>query len=254
VGVHAGSLHDLWRVTFEIARRTGGDPGHPGLFGLEAPPRGTAPARLIVMECTGWRVTDAKTRSAFTRAVEQLREQGVVVMGRGDHPYIDAFEDSLEDTNAVVGTILAFENRWYVENLARHLDTLSPSTLQTLERARRLSVDDYRHALAQRALAQQRFAQLAPLADALISLTSPGPAPSLQAPPPEPGAPIYVATGNPVFNLPTSMLLAPVVALPLLAVEGMPVGVQLVGQPHDDYRIAGHAQWVMDHIAPVVVD
>jgi len=39
VGVHAGSLTDMWRVAIEIARRAGGDPGHPGLFGAPTYPQ-----------------------------------------------------------------------------------------------------------------------------------------------------------------------------------------------------------------------
>ena len=68
-----------------------------------------------------------------------------------------------------------------------------------------------------------------------------------------PGQPIYVATGDPVYNLPTSALLAPVIAVPLLAVDGLPVGVQVIGQQRADYRIAGYAQWMMDNLRPVAV-
>src|SRR6195256_5392475 len=37
-GVHAGCLEDMWQVAIEIARRAGGDPGRPGLFGPKTPP------------------------------------------------------------------------------------------------------------------------------------------------------------------------------------------------------------------------
>jgi Asp-tRNA(Asn)/Glu-tRNA(Gln) amidotransferase A subunit family amidase len=253
LGVHAGSLRDMWSVMHEIARRVGGDPGHPGLFGPATPPDGTRPNRLIVMECSGWKVTDDRTQRAFEDIVEQLRSLGVSVARRGDHPYIDAFEQSLEKAGEFTGIILGYESRWYNENLVRGHAALTASTMSSLEKARTFTLDDYRHALAQRHAAQQCFARLAPIADALISPTSPGPAPALDAPRPRTDAPIYVATGNPVFNLPTSLLLAPVVALPLLRVGGMPVGVQVMGQPHDDYRVAGHAQWMTDNLLPASV-
>jgi len=54
VGVHAGSLTDMWRVAMEIARRAGGDPGQPGLFGAPELSPALQPARLIVMETAGW--------------------------------------------------------------------------------------------------------------------------------------------------------------------------------------------------------
>jgi Asp-tRNA(Asn)/Glu-tRNA(Gln) amidotransferase A subunit family amidase len=34
--------------------------------------------------------------------------------------------------------------------------------------------------------------------------------------------------------------------MPLLAVDGMPVGVQLMGQPHDDARITAMARWALE--------
>ena len=253
LGVHAGSLRDLWSVMHEIAWRVGGDPGHPGLFGPANAPDGARPDRVVVMECTGWRMTDDRTQRAFDNVIEQLRAHGVTVQRRGDHPYIDAFEASLERAGEFTGVILAYESRWYHENLARGQSMLAASTLSSLERARTFTLDDYRSALEQRRVAQACFARLAPLADVLISPTSPGPAPALDAPRPKAGASIYVATGNPVFNLPTSLLLAPAVALPLMSVSGLPVGIQVLGQPHNDYRVVGHAQWMTDNLRPASV-
>ena len=47
VGVHAGSLTDMWRVAMEIARRAGGDPGEPGLFGAPELSPALQPDRLM---------------------------------------------------------------------------------------------------------------------------------------------------------------------------------------------------------------
>src|ERR1700751_4553798 len=67
VGVHAGSLTEMWRVAMEIARRAGGDPGQPGLFGTPDLSSALRPARLIVMETAGWAGLDQKTREGFDR-------------------------------------------------------------------------------------------------------------------------------------------------------------------------------------------
>jgi Asp-tRNA(Asn)/Glu-tRNA(Gln) amidotransferase A subunit family amidase len=40
-----------------------------------------------------------------------------------------------------------------------------------------------------------------------------------------------------VFNAPSSMLFAPAVTVPLMAFEGMPVGVQVMGQHQQDARV-----------------
>ncbi|MGZ5146493.1 MAG: amidase, partial [Burkholderiales bacterium] len=82
------------------------------------------------------------------------------------------------------------------------------------------------------------------LGDALISLSSPGPAPIHDDAGPRP-------TGNAIFNYPSSSLGAPVVTVPLIAVSGMPVGVQIMGQPHADARVAAIARWLAASVAPV---
>lgn len=253
VGVHAGSLEDLWAVTHEIGRRAGGDPGHPGLFGPAPTPRGSRPSRLVVMESDGWQQTDAVTRGAFMQVLDQLREQGVVVLQRRDDPHIEAFETSLAGAADLVGRILAFENRWALENLVREHATLSDSTLASLDRARAMTVDDYRVALHQRSQAQQRFSALAPIGDALISLTAPGPATPLQALKHVQGDPLPSGTGNPAFALPASLLLAPALAVPMLSVNALPLGIQLIGQRHDDYRLVAYARWLVDKVSPVAV-
>ena len=47
------------------------------------------------------------------------------------------------------------------------------------------------------------------------------------------------------------MLFAPAVTVPLLAVGGMPVGVQVMGQPGQDARAVAIARWLLEQVAPV---
>jgi Asp-tRNA(Asn)/Glu-tRNA(Gln) amidotransferase A subunit family amidase len=104
----------------------------------------------------------------------------------------------------------------------------------------------------QRLAAQQRHEAIAPLADAAIMLSCPGTAPSW--PGDSPGQPLASRpTGDFVFNAPSSMLFAPAVTMPLLSVGGLPVGVQLMGQQHEDARVTALARWMSGVIAPVSV-
>ena len=48
------------------------------------------------------------------------------------------------------------------------------------------------------------------------------------------------------------MLFAPAVTVPLLSVSGMPVGVQVMGQQHDDARVTAIARWMLGTLSPVV--
>jgi len=61
----------------------------------------------------------------------------------------------------------------------------------------------------------------------------------------------YDAT--PRFRDGTDTLFAPAVTMPLLSISDMPVGVQLMGQQHDDARLTAMARWLLRTVPPVVV-
>lgn len=244
VGVHAGSLADMWHVAIEIARRAGGDPGQPGLFGAPELSPPLRPARLIVMETAGWVRLDDQTREGFERILAVLRDAGVDVLRRRDDPLIEAFEHGIADASGMTTDICDWENRWSFENLVEQYPGKYSATLDhRLEAGRKLTIDDYRLRLMQREEAKSRLAAIAPLADALISLASSGPAPRGLS-----------STGDSIFNTPTSILGAPAVTVPMLAVGGMPVGVQIVGPRHADARTAGIARWLAEYVEPISIN
>src|SRR5262249_60345207 len=118
-----------------------------------------------------------------------------------------------------------------------------------LARAEAMSVADYRDALINRRAAQAAHAAIAPLADAVITLSSPGPAPLW--PGDAPGKPLAPRpTGHPVFNFPSSMLFAPAVTMPLMAVAGMPPRAQVLGHQHCGARVHGVPPWLPQHLGP----
>jgi Asp-tRNA(Asn)/Glu-tRNA(Gln) amidotransferase A subunit family amidase len=127
---------------------------------------------------------------------------------------------------------------------------LSERAKQALLKAEAMTPDQYRTSLLARQAAQATHAAVASLADAAITLSCPGPAPIWEGD--KPGQPLAPRpTGDFVFNAPSSMLFAPVVTVPLLSVGGMPVGVQLMGQQHEDARMAGIARWLAETIKRV---
>ena len=251
-GVHAGCIEDLWQVAIEIARRAGGDPGRPGLFGPSTPPAAAKPERLIVLESAGWAALDAASRAAFEALLQNLRQAGVTLLRRNDHAWIESLEQAINNAADISNGITAWEIRWYQSNLIeQNPQGVSARLKTTVKKAESMSPDDYRALLLDRAVAQQCHATLAPLADAIIMLSCPGPAPLW--PGDLAGQPLAPRpTGDSIFNTPSSMLFAPAVTLPLLAVGGMPVGVQLMGQQHQDARITALARWTLETVPPVV--
>jgi Asp-tRNA(Asn)/Glu-tRNA(Gln) amidotransferase A subunit family amidase len=250
-GVHAGCIEDMWQVAIEIVSRCGGDRGCPGLIGPSTPPPAVKPARLIVLETEGWAELDGASRSGFEAVLESLRRAGVTLLRRREHPWIEALEQAIASGRALCGTITSWENRWYQRNLIdEHPDGVSARAKATVARAEAMTVTDYRAALMDRQAAQQRHAAVAPLADAAIMLACPGPAPLWSGD--VPGQPLAPRpTGDFVFNAPSSMLFAPAVTMPLMSVGGLPVGVQVMGQQHEDARVTAFARWVLESVPPV---
>lgn len=251
-GVHAGCIEDMWQVAIEIAQRAGGDRGYPGLFGPLTTPAAVKPERLIVLQTDGWEILDSASKSGFQTLIDQLQQSGVTLMQRSEHPLIEALEQSVRNAGSICGAITGWENRWAQRNLVdEHPDDVSERAKAVLARAEAMCPEDYRRALLQRESAQLCHSRLAPLADAVITLSCPGPAPLW--PGDIAGQPLAARpTGDAIFNYPSSMLFAPAVTVPLMSVNGMPVGVQVMGQPHTDARVTAIARWLLDTITPVI--
>lgn len=252
-GVHAGCIEDMWQVAIEIASRAGGDRGCPGLTGAMTPPAPVKPQRLMVLETEGFVRLDEPTKAAFAQLLEQVSRAGVTLVTRSTGSEVESLERAIANATAVASGITGWENRWATRNLVdQHPDGVSARAQAVLAKAEAMSVSDYRALLREREAAQAMHAAIAGVADAAITLSCPGPAPLW--PGDQPGRPLLPRpTGDAVFNYPSSMLFAPAVTMPLLAVGGMPVGVQLMGQQHEDERITGLARWLAGAVEPVVV-
>ena len=219
----AGFVHDI-RVLRPVPDRLAEYAGHDAV-------------RRPLHQLQGERAADASILAV-------LGDAGVEVLRSTDDPLIEAFERGIVEAKAITTDICDWENRWSFENLVEQYPGKYSDTLyQRLQAGRKLSLEDYRFRLLQRKEAKNRLAAIAPLADALISLGSPGPAPHGLG-----------STGDSVFNSPTSILGAPAVTVPILAIEGMPVGIQIVGQRHADARTAGIARGLLETVRPVSVD
>ena len=247
-GPHAGSIEDMWLVAIEIARRAGGDPGRLGLFGPATPPPARRPMTLAVMEAEGWCLLDDASRAVFEAVVDGLRAQGVTVLRRADHPLLESFEQALDGVQALTGIITGWENHWGIRNaVATNPDGVSARTKAVLEAAEKLTPDDYRGAILQREEMRRRHEAIGPLVDAVIAPASPGPAPLWAGD--VAGQPLVKRpTGDAVYNTPSSALGAPVVTVPMTAVGGMPMGIQVMGQPHTDAAVTAIARWMVETV------
>lgn len=252
-GPHAGSIEDMWQIAVEIAKRAGGDRGCPGLYGPDTTPTGAKPDRLIVLETAGWGRTDDRSKSALEALLGSLEKAGVKLLRRNSHPLIEKLERAIANAEEIAAAITRWENRWSQRALVDlNPEGVSQRAKAVLAKAEAMTPDDYRANLIEREQAQAAHRAIAPLGDAIITLACPGPAPLWSGD--KPGEPLLARpTGDAIFNYPSSMLFAPVVTVPMLAVGGMPVGVQLMGQMHEDARMTAIGRWLAGALEPVVV-
>ena len=107
-----------------------------------------------------------------------------------------------------------------------------------------------RAALIDREAAQACYSAVPPLAER--SSRSPAPAPHRSGQAINRGTSLAPPDRRSRVQFPSSMLFAPSVTMPLMAVQDMPLGAQVMGQPNEDARITAMARWLVENLAPSV--
>ncbi len=116
-------------------------------------------------------------------------------------------------------------------------DLLSPGLSGRITEARKVLAMDYLDAIELREACNALVEKALATYDALIVPASPGPAPKGLG-----------STGNAVFNGMWTYLGVPCVSLPLLQVNGLPLGVQLVGRRREDGKLLRTAKWLAERL------
>ncbi|MBS7792711.1 amidase [Roseococcus sp. SDR] len=244
IGPMAASLADAWRTAWEISARAGGHNGHPGLTGTPEPPRAVRPRRLAWLRTQGWAELDAATREGFTRALAAMEQAGVGIIEAGSDGAMAEVERLLLAADRISNDIITYEARWpYAAWMAAHGEgALGEAVRARIAHGLAMTPADYRRALAERDAIRAAIAAIGAGVDGFITLASSGPAPVDGAAGDQAGA--HMKTGSRSFLSPWSMVGGPSLSLPILVVDGMPVGVQLMGLPDRDAALCATAAWI----------
>ena len=223
-GILAASLAESWCVARAISARAGGDPGHPGILGPLDLPEAIKPHRVAKLETAGWERATDEAKQALNSALKRLVEAGMEVGDRESDKDIAATESAFLDAMPASRNIIAWEGRWPLNTYARDMDgsKLSKAAQDRLRLAESMTQADYAAAIDERERVRQVYASLQDY-DLCISLSAPGPAPLGLS-----------STGDPIFGAPSSLLGVPSLSLPVLRVEGLPLGLQLLGFANAD--------------------
>ena len=239
-GVLGACLADVWQVAYEIVARVGGDAGTPGLRGPDALPPAEKPRRLAVLETAGWDTASVAAKQQLNECVMRLRSAGIEIRTRQNDDKVAALENDLLNAAELSHRCNGWETRWFFRAMRdRDAAKLSRNVLQRAQKYEDLTLADHRADLKERARLRAVHAELAANCDACIALAAPGNAPEGLA-----------STGNPEFAVPASLLGVPALSLPLFEVNGMPLGLQVIGFFDRDADAFAVASWLVASLRP----
>jgi Asp-tRNA(Asn)/Glu-tRNA(Gln) amidotransferase A subunit family amidase len=216
---------------------TQGSPGQPFLDGAAAaPPPAKKPRRLIRLYLQAWETEVAPaTRDAFEAFIGKLKRAGVEIIDRESHANIGEFERAL-DGGFIERSIelTTYEMKWpYEQYVAKFGDLLEKRVLDRMAHAARMTPAHYTSLLAGRQAMRELARSTLTGSDGFITLTAPGPAPVARD-----------HTGSRAYQVYATFLGFPAFSLPLLTVDRMPLGVQLIGMAGADGALAAAANWL----------
>jgi Asp-tRNA(Asn)/Glu-tRNA(Gln) amidotransferase A subunit family amidase len=191
--------------------------------------------RLIRLDTAGWAAAEPAAKAAFETYLSRLAGRGIEIITRRDDSAVEDYEKALANMPALWTNLYRFEMHWpMLQYRERYRDRMPPRLLKGIEEGAHITRDVYRSALEERDRLRAMHAELAKRADGFITLSSPGP------------GPIGMDQGSAIFNEASSVLGAPAVNLPLLAVDHAPLGIQLLGPWHGDERLIAVSRWLAE--------
>lgn len=237
VGIIGRHLDDIWVSTRQIATRAGGDPGHVGVLGPDAPMSVQRPARVAVLRTDGWQRTSDTVKSVFENKLAHLGACGIAVGTADGDPLIAALESALSNALDKTWNILVWEMRWPLNVYGSQPGLgMSDAMRMRLAQGEAMNQAGYAEALSARDSARARLRDVASAYDCILTLGAVSAAPA-----------DFSSTGDPSFNVPASYLGAPALSLPVLTDGGLPQGLQIIGGHHQDARIFAFAKWLLEN-------
>jgi Asp-tRNA(Asn)/Glu-tRNA(Gln) amidotransferase A subunit family amidase len=185
-------------------------------------PSGTPDAPIRLGRLRGFFDSRAEPsmREALDRAIEALRGSGAIVADM-------ALPASFENIHAEHRLIMAAEAAGVHEHgLDEHPDDYPPRIRELIEEGLRVPAAGYTRARQRQQALRDSAGGLFEGVDAAATPATIGPAPGPET------------TGDPLFNSPWSYLGLPTVTFPIgRSLDGLPLGIQLVGDDHGEAKL-----------------
>ena len=237
VGVYARSVADAALLAEVLL---GADPNDPATLQTQVAPAfldicnqpPPLPPKFAFIKTAAWEKTNTDTRAGFEQLNDVLGDQSQIIDLDTDFDYV---WDYLKTVNEV-------EIATYYDNIyQRGQNLISPGLLGQIERGQTISAKSYLLAKQKRGQLNKILNEIFFNFDAIITPSAIGEAPK-----------DLTNTGDPCFCTPWNFCGVPAINLPLLEGDnGLPIGVQIVGQHYDDARLLRSARWLNDFINEV---
>ncbi|HEX6444140.1 MAG TPA: amidase [Streptosporangiales bacterium] len=212
----------LFARTVEDVRRL-----YAALVDDAAPPRPGPPARVLVTDGSAVADVHPGMRDAVRHAADRIAGLGVPVQP------LDAAELEREWSEAQ-RVVMAYDaERTLADVAAEHRDQLSGRLLELLDTGAAIPDETFRKALDTAGAGRRTLDGRLAGGTVVLAPAAPGPAPR-----------DLTATGDPAMSRPWHLLGVPQIAVPAGDVDGLPVGVQLVGAFGADDALLDAAAWL----------
>ncbi len=230
IGVYARSVEDVALVAEQLIGHDAGDPYtqprvRPPLLATarQEPP---VEPRLAFVKSPVWDQAEADTQAAFAELVAFLGEAQVEEYDLGT-----GLDDVVEWHRCIMEADLA---RSFAKEYDKGEDKLSAVLRGMIERGQKVTAVGYNNAMRNVPRINTLLGELFLEFDAILTPATIGSAPAG-----------LDATGSPIFCTLWTYLGTPAISLPLLqGANDLPLGVQLVGERHDDARLLRTARWL----------
>jgi len=233
VGVFARSIEDLALIADCLTSYDDRDMAMTAMttrnFAAMATAEPPMPPKLAFVKSPFWDRADEDTQEGFAELAEALGEFCEEV----DLP--PHFDDGEELHRTLLGADLA---KNFAELYERAKDQLSDNLCAFIKKGQKVLAVDYNRAIDRREMLNDGLDDIFGEYDAILTPSTIGQAPPIET------------TGDPIFCTLWTLCGTPAVTLPLLqGADGLPIGVQLVGQRGDDARLLRTANWLAGILA-----
>jgi len=235
LGIIANSIDTVWALAYCIAdwmpggiKRRLAD-AHPALNSQHAPLR-----KIAVLRTAGYDELSITEQGVFERAIERLATAGLSTVWPAQCTDLASFCSMLDTVPADSAEMVSRDMIWPYASYCQRDDTDVSEKISTMvKRGRSVCAERYQALLSRRSAVLHHLASLAQQYDLFVLPSASGVAPLG-----------YENTGSRTLAVYGSFLGAPAVSLPLLNVGSLPLGIQLLGPPQNDYTLLCHAKYL----------